>query len=61
MQSMDVVSRWRLASANFQAMSPEEQGKILVSAGILTKKGNVTKRYKGVIVPIAAKTSSKAE
>ena len=37
-------------------MSTEEQGEILVSAGILTKKGNVTKRYKGVIVPVAART-----
>lgn len=33
----------------------------MVSAGILTKKGNVTKRYKDVIVPIEAKASSKAK
>ena len=47
---------WQLASANFRAMNPAEKREIFVSAGILTKKGNVTKRYKGVIVPVAAKT-----
>ena len=38
-------------------MSAAEKREIFVSAGILTKKGNVTKRYKGVFVPVAAKTS----
>ncbi len=42
-------------------MSAEEKREIMVSAGILTKKGNVTKRYKDVIVPIEAKASSKAK
>ena len=55
----DIVSLWQQASAKFQGMSAEEKREILVSAGILTKKGNVTKRYKTVIVPIAAKASTK--
>lgn len=60
-QPTDIVSQWQLASANFQAMSAEEKREIFVSAGILTKKGNVTKRYKDVIVPIATKASAKAK
>ena len=55
LQPTDIVSQWQLASANFQAMNAEEKREILVSAGILTKKGNVTKRYRSVIVPIAVK------
>ena len=61
LQPTDIVSQWQLVSAKFQAMSAEEKREILVSAGILTKKGNVTKRYKDVIVPIAAKASTKAK
>ena len=57
----DIVSLWERASAKFQAMSGEEQREIFVSAGILTKHGNVTKRYKNVIVPVAAKASAKAK
>lgn len=60
-QPTDIVSQWQLVSAKFQAMSAEEKREILVSAGILTKKGNVTKRYKDVIVPVAAKASAKAK
>jgi|GEM_PF-1964978 len=60
-QPTDIVSQWQLVSANFQAMSAEEKREILVSAGILTKKGNVTKHYKDVIIPVAAKASAKAK
>ena len=60
-QPTDIASQWQRASENFQKMSPEEQRDIFVSAGILTKKGNVTKYYKDVIVPIAAKASAKAK
>jgi len=42
-------------------MSAEEKREIYVSAGILTKKGNVTKRYKDVIVPVTAKASAKGK
>ena len=37
-------------------MTPAEKAQTFVSAGILTKKGNVTKRYKKVLVPIPPKT-----
>ena len=60
-QPTDIVSQWKQVSAKFQGMSAEEKREILVSAGILTKKGNVTKRYKNVIVPIAAKAQIKAK
>jgi hypothetical protein len=40
-------------------MTPEERAGTLVSAGILTEKGNVAKRYRNVIVPTTAKTPIK--
>ena len=60
-QPTDIVSQWQQASAKFQGMSAEEKREIFVSAGILTKNGNVTKRYKDVIVPVTAKTASKGK
>ncbi len=60
-QPTDIVSQWQRASENFQALSPEEKMEILVSAGIFTKKGNVAKYYKDVIVPISTKASAKAK
>ena len=60
-QTTDIVSLWQEVSAKFQKMSAAEKREILVSAGILTTKGNVTKRYKDVIVPVGAKASAKAK
>jgi hypothetical protein len=40
-------------------MTPEEKRQTYVDAGILTKKGNVCKRYRNVIVPISAGQKAK--
>lgn len=60
-QPTDIVSLWQQASEKFERMSAEEKREIFVSAGILTKKGNVTKRYKSVIVPVSGKAATKAK
>jgi len=50
--SMDVVATWKRISADLKAMTPKQKAETLVSAGILTQKGNVRKPYKNVIVPV---------
>lgn len=60
-QPGDIASLWQQASAKFQKMSAEEKREVFVSAGILTKNGNVTKRYKKVIVPVSGKPRGKAK
>ena len=57
-QSMDVVATWKKISADLKAMTPEQKTQTLVAAGILTKKGNVRKPYKNVIVPVKPKTGT---
>jgi len=39
-------------------MTPKEKAQTYVTAGILTKKGNVRKPYRNVIVPIKPKTKA---
>ena len=58
-ESKNVVALWDQISAKLREMTPEERAGTLVSAGILTEKGNVTKRYKNVIVPAKVKSSIK--
>ena len=57
--SNDVAALWKRVSAKFQAMTPEEKRQTYVDAGILTKKGNVCKRYRNVIVPVSAGRKAK--
>ena len=60
-ESKNVVALWNQVSAKLQAMTPEEKAGTLVSAGILTKKGKVARRYKNVIVPAETKTPIKVK
>ena len=53
----DVVALWKRVSAKLQTMTPDERADSLVRAGILTKKGNVAKHYRNVIVPIKSEAS----
>jgi hypothetical protein len=48
----DPTGLWNKAKQRLEKMTPEEFGDILVDAGILTKKGNVTKPYRGVLVKV---------
>ena len=48
----DIGEVWKRASKRIRNMSEEESLAIFVSAGILTPKGNVRKRFKEVIVPM---------
>jgi hypothetical protein len=57
-ESLDVVALWKRVSAKFDAMTPKEKAQTYVTAGILTKKGNVRKPYRNVIVPIKPKTKA---
>ena len=57
--SNDIAAQWARVSAKFQAMTPEEKRQTYIDAGILTKKGNVCKRYRNVIVPISAGRKAK--
>lgn len=60
-ESKNVVALWNQVSAKLQVMTPEEKAGTLVSAGILTRKGNVAKHYRNVIVPAETKTSAKVK
>ena len=55
---MDVVATWKKISADLKAMTPEQKTQTLVDAGILTKKGNVRKPYRNVIVPVKPKAKA---
>ncbi len=51
-QTFDIAQVWKETSKRIRNMSEEESLAIFVSAGILTPKGNVRKRFKEVIVPM---------
>jgi len=55
---MDVVATWKRISEDLKAMTRAQRAETLVTAGILTKKGNVRKPYRNVIVPIKPKTKA---
>lgn len=46
------VEEWKIIEKRIAAMTKEEVLETFVSAGILTKKGNVTKPYRGVFKKI---------
>jgi hypothetical protein len=48
--SFDPMKAWEQAADRIRRYSPEEALQSLVSAGILTKKGNPRAPYRGVIV-----------
>ncbi len=48
------ASAWKNVRSRMSKMTEGEKRQTLVSAGILTEKGNVTKPYKGVFVKAKA-------
>lgn len=48
--SVDVVTTWNKISKELRNMTAAQKTQTLVESGILTKKGNVAKRYERVIV-----------
>lgn len=48
------AAAWKNVKSRMAKMTKDEKLQTFVSAGILTKKGNVTKPYKGVFVKAKA-------
>ncbi len=48
----DITAAWERAKMRLDRMTKEETLQTFVSAGILTKKGNLTKPYRGVFVKV---------
>jgi hypothetical protein len=48
--NVDVVTTWNKISKELRKMTAAQKTQTLVESGILTKKGNVSKRYERVIV-----------
>lgn len=46
----DITAAWERAKKRLDRMTKEETLQTFVNAGILTKKGNLTKPYRGVFV-----------
>ena len=45
---MNIKKAWGKAEKALKKMSPEEKRDTLVKSGILTRKGHVAKRYRGI-------------
>jgi hypothetical protein len=50
----DITAVWERTKKRLDRMTKEKTLQIFVSAGILTKKGNPTKPYRGVFVQMKA-------
>ena len=50
--NFDIAEAWKKTSAWLRTRTNEERLRTFVEAGLLTPKGNVTKRFRKVIVPV---------
>lgn len=53
--SADPLADWERVKKRLDSMTKEESLQSFVNAGILTKKGNPTKPYRGVFIKAKAK------
>lgn len=51
-KTSDITIAWERAKKRLDQMNEEEIKQTFVDAGILTKKGNLTKPYRGVFVRV---------
>ena len=51
---LDVEAAWERAKKRWDKMDQDERLQTFVDAGILTKKGNLTKPYRGTFVKVKA-------
>jgi hypothetical protein len=51
---LDVEAAWERAKKRWDKMDRDERLQTFVDAGILTKKGNLTKPYRGTFVKVKA-------
>ncbi len=54
--AFDVKRAWEVSKRSLDSMTPAQRTQTLVKSGVLTKKGNVTRVYKGVFKPARAKS-----
>lgn len=51
-KTSDITVAWERAKKRLEKMNKDEIQQTFVDAGILTKKGNLTKPYRGVFVKV---------